>query len=187
MNDLTIDILKFYANYFKKPFRSHFYPLSAFLWSYRIVRTSLSVVFLVSGISKLLNPSSFSIIIESYGLLPDVLILPVAILLPLAEVLAGIGLLFDIRGSLASISIMLTFFITILIYGIWLGLDVDCGCFGPNDPESKAFHSLSTALIRDVWMLAGALFLYIYRSIQSVKPVGLTDICHTFNKRRYVR
>ena len=40
-------------------------------------------------------------------------------------------------------------FMAILGYGISMGLDVDCGCFGPEDPESKAFHGLRAALYRD--------------------------------------
>jgi hypothetical protein len=78
----------------------------------------------------------------------------------LLEVIAGIGLLFDIRGSLALITGLLVLFMVVLGYGIWMGLDVDCGCFGPEDPEAEAFHGLRLSLFRDLVMMAGV-FLYM--------------------------
>jgi hypothetical protein len=39
-------------------------------------------------------------LISAYGLVPDDLLLPVAIGLPLLELVAGIGMMFDIRWSL---------------------------------------------------------------------------------------
>jgi hypothetical protein len=44
-----------------------------------------------------------------------------------------------------------------------LGLDIDCGCFGPEDPESRAYGGLRTALYRDLAMAAGVAYLYWWR------------------------
>lgn len=74
--------------------------------------------------------------------------MPASILLPALEVAAGIGLLFDIEGCLSVIAALLCLLIAILGYGIWMGLDVDCGCFGPQDPEAKAFHGLRQSFYR---------------------------------------
>jgi len=60
-------------------------------------------------------------------------------------------------------------FIGVLSYGIAIGLDIDCGCFGPGDPEGEAFHSLRSALMRDCFMLAGAAFLYGWRFLHPVR------------------
>jgi hypothetical protein len=54
---------------------------------------------------------------------------------------------------------MLVLFMTVLVYGINLGLDIDCGCFGPEDPE-LAYKGLKTALARDMVMMTGVMFLY---------------------------
>jgi uncharacterized membrane protein YphA (DoxX/SURF4 family) len=140
---------------------------------YHLIRVSLSVFFLWSGISKLMTPKDFTVIIDVYGLIPDAWILPIAIILPLLEMVFGLGLLLDIKGSLAGIMVLLMLFMAILSYGIWLGLDVDCGCFGPQDPESEAFHSLRPALYRDFVMIAGVIYLYIWRFYRSIKPVRL--------------
>ena len=144
-----------------------------FIWVYRFLRWSLGTLFIYSGVTKLLAPLTFAVLIDAYGLLPEALLMPVAVLLPMLEVIAGAGLLVDLRGSLAVITGLLLLFVAILGYGIRMGLDVDCGCFGPEDPEAEAFHGLKPALIRDLAMLTAVAFIYGWRRYQRVKPVGL--------------
>lgn len=139
-------------------------------WIYRIVRWVLGGIFIYSGATKLLAPQTFAVLIEAYGLIPDMLLMPVALILPALEVVAGVGLLFDIRGSLAVISGLLLLFIAILGYGIRMGLDVDCGCFGPEEPEAEAFHGLRLALYRDMVMLTAVIFLYGMRRYGCAQP-----------------
>ena len=143
---------------------------------YHLIRVLLGVVFLWSGISKLMDPTEFAVIINGYGLMPDAWILPLAIVLPLLEMVFGLGLLLDIRGSLAVITGLLMLFIAILSYGIWLGLDVDCGCFGPEDPEAKAFYGLRSARVRDIIMMLGIICLYYQRFSQIVTPKRLRSL-----------
>lgn len=156
-----------------------------FDWTYRVLRWVLGAVFIYAGSTKLLTPEVFAVLIEAYGILPESLLLPAAIALPVLEVAAGIGLLFDIEGSLAAITGLLTLFVAILGYGIRMGLDVDCGCFGPEDPESRAFHGLRTTLYRDLLMLAGVAFLYGWRRYRAIRPVKIMGgINKRFNRRR---
>ena len=61
-------------------------------------------------------------------------------------------------------------FICVLSYGIWLGLDIDCGCFGSNEPESSAFSGLREALLRDLLLLLPLLFLYARPIINKQVP-----------------
>ena len=121
-------------------------------------------------------------LIDSYGIVPDPLLMPVAIGLPLLEVVAAVGLMMDIRGSLTSIGALLLVFMAILGYGIWMGLDVDCGCFGPEDPESRAYHGLRSALYRDFIMLAGVLYLYVWRVYRRKSPYRLSEIILSIRK-----
>ena len=82
------------------------------------------------------NPTEYALSLEDVAvesLVPEPLLPFVAVGLPLIEVLAGLGLLFDIRGSLTTISGLLAMFVFVLWYGILKDLDVDCGCFGPED------------------------------------------------------
>ena len=143
-------------------------------WIYRLVRWFLGGIFIYSGATKLLAPQIFAVLIDAYGFVPEGLLMPVAVILPVLEVLAGLGLLFDIHGSLAVINGLLLLFAAILGYGIWIGLDVDCGCFGPEDPEAEAFHGLRPALYRDMVMLTAVAFLYGWRRYCRVRPIKLS-------------
>ena len=98
------------------------------------------------------------------------------IILSILEIIAGFGILFDIRGSLAIISGLLVVFVLVLAYGIYMGFDIDCGCFGPNDPESKAFHGLRSALARDIVMGAGIIYLYAFRRMTSISTLSVHPV-----------
>ena len=132
-----------------------------FLWAYRIVRYILGGIFAWAGISKLMAPRTFAQLISSYELIPDVLLLPVAIGLPLLELIAGIGLIFDVRGSLEIVTGLILLFIFILWFGILIGLDIDCGCFSPI--ELREHDSLRYALYRDFLFLGLASYLFMCR------------------------
>lgn len=140
------------------------------------------MVFTYAGLTKILHPERFATLIEAYGLLPDVLLMPVAVLLSLLEIFAGAGLILDIKGSLSLVSGMLILFIAVLAYGIGMGLDIDCGCFGPGDPEAEAFRGLREAILRDVVMLTMALFLFTLRRTKEIRPIGLTELVVGKNK-----
>ncbi len=96
-----------------------------------------------------MDPAAFLVVIDAFGILPEGFTGLVAYVLPVVEVSAGLALLFDVRGALETLGAMLLLFMAILGYGIFLGLDIDCGCFGPEDPESRAFGGLRSALYRD--------------------------------------
>jgi uncharacterized membrane protein YphA (DoxX/SURF4 family) len=153
-------------------------------WLYKSGRWVLGAVFIYAGSIKLLEPETFAALIDAYGIAPEDLLMPASILLPALEVAAGIGLLFDIEGSLSVIAALLCLFIAILGYGIWMGLDVDCGCFGPQDPEAKAFHGLRQSLYRDLFMLAGIVCLYAWRRHRAIRPVKIMPFINKLFKKR---
>lgn len=132
------------------------------MWADRLGRWIISAIFLAAAIPKLFNPYQFAATIDAYAILPDVLLLPTAIVLPVLEILLAIGLLFNCLKSKIGTVVMLLFFIALLSYSIWLGLDIDCGCFGPEDPEHTAFEGLRVALIRDIVMLLPLIYSFWY-------------------------
>jgi len=144
--------------------------------TYAIARFTLCVIFFYAGVAKLGQPQNFAIIISDFRLLPQAAVMPIAILLPLLEVSAAIGLFFDVRGSLGTIFFLLLVFIAILSYAIWLELDVDCGCFGPEDPEFHAYNGLRLSLYRDVFLVACVFFLYIFRRLLSIRLIRPTEL-----------
>lgn len=158
--------------------------MTDFTWIYRLFRWVIGGIFIYAGGTKLMAPEVFAVLIEAYGILPESLLMPVAVVLPVVEVAAGVGLLFDIEGSLAMILVLLGGFIAILTYGIHMGLDVDCGCFGPEDPEARAFHGLKTTLYRDLAMLLGIAFLYLWRRRHGIQPVRLAYLINGLRTRR---
>ena len=135
----------------------------------RLSRWGLGLIFLFAGLPKLLNWHDFALIVDSYALLPDYLVVPAAVAIALLEVLAAVLLLCNRPQGLWGISVLLLLFIVVLSYAIWQGLDIDCGCFGPEDPEHRAFAGLRLALFRDFLLSIPVLYLfwYRYKSIKS--------------------
>lgn len=136
------------------------------LWIYRGLRLLVAGIFLWSGTLKLMDPAAFAVVIDAFGILPEGLSGVVALLLPAVEVAAALALVFDVRWSLETLSALTLFFMGILGYGIFLGLDIDCGCFGPEDPESRAFGGLRTALYRDVGICGLMALIYVTRRLR---------------------
>ncbi len=144
--------------------------------AYTLIRFAIGAVFVWSGAIKLLDHRNFAVIIESYGLIPEATVVPTAIVLSLLELLAGLGLIWDLQGTLSVITGLLLLFMAILGYGLWMGLDVDCGCFGPEDPEAEAYHGLRPALYRDMVMMAGIGYLFLWRRIGSIRPRSISEL-----------
>ncbi len=140
--------------------------------AYAAVRTALALAFLAAGIVKIQNPMTFAVTVDAFGILPGPLVLPAAFVLPVLEILGAVALLFDIRGSLGLITLMLLVFIAVLAWGLHMGLDIDCGCYGPGDPEAEAFSGIRSALRRDLLMLACAAALYAWRWFLGMRPAS---------------
>lgn len=136
---------------------------------YFLIRCVLAAVFLYAGAGKLLDVQGFATVISGYGLLPGQLNYVAALVLPLAEILIAVGLLWDVKGFLSSYAVLLIVFMAVLAHGINMGLDVDCGCFAPGDPEGEAYHSLREALLRDAFLLAACGYLYFLRRVKGYR------------------
>ncbi|MCX8030124.1 MAG: DoxX family membrane protein [Thermodesulfovibrionales bacterium] len=130
---------------------------------YFTLRLVLGGLFVYAGILKISDPKAFAKVISQYNLVPESLLIIVAFGLPVIEIIAGAGLIFDIKGSLTAISAMIVMFIIVLWYGILNNLEIDCGCFSLE--EQKTHDSLREAFYRDWIMLGGAMYLYCYRFI----------------------
>lgn len=132
---------------------------------YLVTRLGIGFIFIYAGMVKLIDPEAFARTISQYGLVPDFLLAPVAIGLPAIELLAGIGLIFNIRGSLGVIFSLLIMFIFILWYGIFREFNIDCGCF--TSDEIGGINSLKQAFYRDLAMIAGVFYLFLYKRATS--------------------
>ena len=132
-------------------------------WTHRAVRLALAAAFIVAGALKLADVHAFVLTIKAFAILPPDAVKPVAVGLPVLEIVGGTLLAFDLPGGLAVIGGLLALFIGVVGNAIRQGLDIDCGCYGPGDPEGEVYHGLHTTLWRDLAMLAGVLYLSLWR------------------------
>jgi uncharacterized membrane protein YphA (DoxX/SURF4 family) len=133
---------------------------------------SVGGIFITAGVMKLQDPKAFARIISQYDLVPEGLLPVIAMGLPGLEVVAGIGLVCAIPGSLGVIFGLLMLFVSVLWYGILKDPDVDCGCFSAE--ELKAQGELWKALYRDLLMIGASAFLFVSRWWQSGRNKSLS-------------
>ena len=136
-----------------------------------IGRLALAVIFLVAAYAKLkpqapvpwtmgsmrVSLSMFAMQVDSYQLLPPVLVSPAAHFLPPFELFVGLWLLSGIalRYSALVTSLLLAVFFGVMVRSYFLGLEINCGCFGPGERLGPL------TLLRDGSLLALALAVTI--------------------------
>ena len=124
-----------------------------------VARSLLAGVFLVSSLFKLSNVLEFSLQVGEFGILPDVFVVTAAWAISLAELVTSILLVFRWRVGLMATVVLLCMFIVVLLYGVGIGLGIECGCFGPG------YHvSLTTQLAFDFGLLLLSAVIYWSRS-----------------------
>ena len=102
-------------------------------------RIGVGLVLLYAGYAKLQQPwISFAATIEAYKILPPDAVIFTARTLPWFEVVLGALLVLGVglRWVAAVASALLLMFFAILMRSYALGMDVDCGCFGPGEKLS---------------------------------------------------
>jgi uncharacterized membrane protein YphA (DoxX/SURF4 family) len=132
-------------------------------WLYFAIRLLLGLIFVYAGFIKLIDPKAFAKTISHYDIVPESFLPAVAIGLPAIEFLSGLGLVFNIRGSLTTVLSLLLLFSLILGFGIVSNLNIDCGCF--TQEEIRDHNTLRQALYRDLTLITAVLYLYLYRWI----------------------
>jgi uncharacterized membrane protein YphA (DoxX/SURF4 family) len=134
-------------------------------------RITLAAIFIAAAYAKLkpqapvpwtmgsmrVSLSMFAMQVDSYQLLPPSLVSPAAHFLPPFELFLGLWLLSGItlRYSALITSLLLGVFFTIMVRSYFLGLEINCGCFGPNERLGPM------TLLRDGSLLALALAVTI--------------------------
>ena len=135
---------------------------SACCWTAEsISRILLAAVFLYAAWSKIQDPALFSDAIRSYQLhLPEFLVAWVSIVLPPAEAVVACALVAAKWSREAALLICAMLFVC--LFGLtqaWIrGLEISCGCFGPDDGKSVP---LWLDILRDLALLVPALWLSV--------------------------
>ncbi len=100
---------------------------------YHICRILLGIIFVAASIDKILRPWDFGIAILFYKFLVgpfSYLISPMAIIMPIAELVAGLMLIFNkwVRPAALLILAMNVVFVIAILSAMIRGIDVECGC-----------------------------------------------------------
>jgi uncharacterized membrane protein YphA (DoxX/SURF4 family) len=100
-----------------------------------IARLIVGGVFVVAGGLKIGHADQFAAQIAAFGIVPQPVVAPMALLLPFLEVLLGLYLIVGLYTRLvAGIAIVqLLIFAGAIASAVLQGHSLSCGCFGPND------------------------------------------------------
>jgi len=110
-----------------------------------ILRLAVGGVFVVAGLLKIWDPSSFAKDVANYRLLPDMLVNLMAITLPWIEVLAGGLLMAGVwkKPSALLITGMMAVFLVGISQAVYRHLDIHCGCFGTIEARKVGWKALA--------------------------------------------
>lgn len=114
-------------------------------------RLILAIIFVVAAYMKLKAPwIEFAGSLNAFEILPEWALEPVARTLPWCELALGVALISGIwqRWFALIASLLLAFFFTVMVRSYAMGLQIDCGCFGPGEALGPK------TLARDFSMLA---------------------------------
>ncbi|MBU4318123.1 MAG: DoxX family membrane protein [Proteobacteria bacterium] len=124
------------------------------------LRIFLGAVFVYAAYDKILYPLDFAEGVYNYQILPDILVNLVALVLPFLELFMGICLIlgFWLPGATVISSGLLMVFISALVFNLFRGLDVQCGCFSTKGTgEGAGFLTV----LRDVFFLGISIYLLL--------------------------
>tara|TARA_B100000029_G_scaffold245180_1_gene242301 strand:+ start:866 stop:1396 length:531 start_codon:yes stop_codon:yes gene_type:complete len=123
----------------------------------RVVAAGLGSVLLWAGTAKLLDMNAFVGVVGEFGLVWDPLLPTVAWCVVVGELVLGVGLWLGRRWASLGAGGLVAVFLCVLGYGILLGLDIECGCFGSGDKSSGL--TLKQAAGIDVLLLGACVWL----------------------------
>jgi uncharacterized membrane protein YphA (DoxX/SURF4 family) len=103
-----------------------------------LLRIFLGILFVSASLGKIIDPGAFASSVSAYDIVTGDTALAVATVLPWVELLCGIGLILGLfwRGSAFLAILMLAQFTILVLYALWRGLDISCGCY-TQDPTAE--------------------------------------------------
>jgi len=125
-----------------------------------VIRIIVGFVFIITGISKIVEPAQFAREITNYDMMFLPLINLMAIILPWLEIVTGFLFVFGVRIKantilLAAMILMFNFAITVA----WArGLDINCGCYSNVAEQTVGFAKLA----ENFAMLIGLAFVFLF-------------------------
>ena len=121
-----------------------------------VLRVFLGLIFIVSGISKLIGPENFIKEIDKLNFISPALTKPSAYFFILGEFILGLLLWFKMNKKVLGITmVLMVVFCCYLGYKVFINDSCDCGCFG-----NFIHRSNSSALIQNLFILIAVIYEY---------------------------
>src|SRR5208283_2935924 len=104
----------------------------ALAWLGFAVRLGAAAVWLMAGAAKVPQIQAFRVLVQRYGILPDVLAGPFSYVLPFLEIAIGLYLAVGlfVRGTAVVGTFLFAVFLAAQVSAWTRGISLDCGCFG---------------------------------------------------------
>jgi hypothetical protein len=124
------------------------------------------IVMLVAAIPHLDNPYYFLGSVYSYKLVEPGIGQAVVMILPLLQLVLAVCLILRVQVDAASFASMTLFgiFFCVQLFAYLGGLDISCGCFGPQHSSQIGVASLSFVGILFLLSLSRVLFVFFVRN-----------------------
>ena len=124
------------------------------------LRLMMGVIFIASGMSKIISPGDFGKIIYSYNMVSKEWVVMLTFIIPYTELILGLMLILNLHARVAGtlLSFMLVVFTAVSAYQYAVGNVNDCGCFGKLFKRQNDWKLIleNTAMLI---ILGGMLFL----------------------------
>lgn len=125
---------------------------------FSLLRIGFGLLFIAASVDKIMHPALFAQMVANYQILPEVLVNPVALLVPWLELVCGAALVCNAfsRGAALVLNILLAVFLAALWFNVSRGLSVACGCFTVS---TEVTGSMRESAIRDSLLLPWGLIV----------------------------
>ncbi len=125
----------------------------------------LGGIFIYASLGKILHPSAFTEIVKNYRILSDILVNPVARILPWIEFTFGLLLVLGFlkRLSAGILSFLLLVFIAALGFNLIRGVNINCGCLFQSQPtDASSSTDMVVSIIRDFLLLIPGMIIIFF-------------------------
>jgi len=125
-----------------------------------IIRIVVGFIFIITGISKIVEPAQFVREISNYDMMFRQLINLMAIILPWLEIVTGFLFVFGVRikANIILLAAMLLMFNFAVAVAWARGLDINCGCYSNLAEQTVGF----TKLAENFALLIGLVFVFLF-------------------------
>ncbi len=127
------------------------------VWS-RLLHWPLSMLFLYSGCVKIFRLPQFAQSVGDFGIVLDGFVKPVALIVCIIELGLAYVLWQQRSWAMLATAVLLVCFVGVLSYGVAIGLDIECGCFG-SGYKLKLQQQLGVDLFLLLWCVCSHWFL----------------------------